>query len=178
MTKWTYYHLSRGALFAAVALFLLHCNHRGVLTFDRLTSGAMYLNGTSFISNGVSMHVEKFKSEGGPIPGVVTVGSGYAPGAGNEIHVQNANVSFDFNCPLQEVKLSFSDYGGSVNMKLNGDWRAAKSFWAFHGLLFRGVTVTVTGRDARGILILRGKIKELLVGGRDLWINEIAYVRR
>lgn len=166
----------KGVFVLAPALFLFYCGFRGALAFDDLALGATYKAGASFTSGEISIFVKKFFSQGGPIPGYAEVDTGNMPGLGNNIHLRNSNLVFGFDYPFREIQLSFADHGGSINLMVNGVLKKEASLLLLDGLLVNGITITVRGSDAAGVIIMRGRITEFMIGGRELWIDEIHYI--
>jgi len=155
-----------------------------VINFEDLVAGTEYHVPDSFTSGGIPITVAPFQTSGGgwTSAGVAKVGiGGHAGGSGNEINLNNVNLDFDFWLPLTGLSLRFGEYGGNLNLKINGDFRNFENFDEINGGVIGGVEVTVVnghGND-KGILSLSGgSIAQFAVGGQELFIDDIAMERR
>ena len=100
---------------------------------------------------------------------------GLAGGTGQELAVNNVNLNFDFGRPVRSISLLFGEYGGNLNIEINGDFRNFDNFTDIDGAIIGGVQVSVIngfGNDA-GRLELEGVISSFSVGGQELWIDEV-----
>jgi hypothetical protein len=147
--------------------------------FEGLTLGTTYHVGDSFVDAGVLITAQPFVwSSGTPTSnGYAQVGNaGLAGGSGLEMQVNNINLAFDFGQPLlYGLSLDFGEYGGNLNIDVNGDFRNFENFVDIHGLVIGGVKVIVVnglGNDT-GRLFLFGPIQSFFVGGQELWIDDV-----
>jgi hypothetical protein len=146
--------------------------------FESLTLGATYHVGDSFVDSGAVITAHPFVwSNGTPTSdGYAQVGNaGLAGGAGLEMQVNNINLEFDFGQPLVGLSLKFGEYGGNLNIEINGDFRNFQNFADIHGLVIGGVQVVVAnglGND-KGHLGLTGVIHDFSVGGQELWLDDV-----
>lgn len=146
--------------------------------FESLTLGTTYHVGDSFVDSGVVITAQPFVwSNGTPTSnGYAQVGNaGLAGGAGLEMQVNNINLEFDFGRPLLGLSLDFGEYGGNLNIQINGDFRNFENFADINGLVIGGVKVFVAnglGND-KGHLGLTGIIHQFSVGGQELWIDDV-----
>ena len=113
----------------------------------------------------------------GAIFGSVRVdNSGLACGFGKELEVNNARVEFlpAAGGARSQVEIRFGEYGGVVNLSVNGDLRIASNFRDFHGLIVGGALVEVPvgglGNDC-GFIRLTGTVARFEVGGQELWVD-------
>lgn len=100
-----------------------------------------------------------------------------AGGSGHGMIVNNVNLDFDFCCTVTELTLRFGEYGGNLNMDINGMFKNFENFADIDGSNFDGVTVTVTdglGNDT-GTLKLSGLITSFALGGQELVIDDVCY---
>jgi hypothetical protein len=150
------------------------------LPFESLPSGATYLVGDSFTELGATVEVKEFTWSNGIVyaGGQAMVGSGgLAGGTGQELAVNNVNLDFDFGNPAKTISLLFGEYGGNLNMNVNGDFRNFDNFADLNGLVVGGAQVTVInglGND-QGRLELEGIITSFSIGGQELWIDEVCW---
>jgi len=89
--------------------------------------------------------------------------------------VNNINLAFDFGNPVHSLSLMFGEYGGNLNIDINGDFRNFNNFADLNGQTVGGVQVSVVnglGND-RGRLQLDGVITSFAVGGQELWIDDV-----
>lgn len=154
------------------------CPQACCVRFENLPLGAVYHVGDSFFD--VCAHVSAHPfvwSNGTPTSsGYAQVGNaGLAGGAGLEMQVNNINLEFDFGRTLLGLSLNFGEYGGNLNIEINGDFRNFQNFADINGLVIGGVQVVVAnglGND-KGHLGLTGVIHQFSVGGQELWIDDI-----
>jgi hypothetical protein len=146
--------------------------------FESLTLGAMYHVGDVFVDAGVTITGTTFISVGGlPVTnGFTEVENGsLAGGTGQELEVNNINLAFQFPTALSGLSLHFGEYGGNLNIDINGNFVNFANFANIDGLNIGGVQVSVTnglGNDT-GVLVLTGTIQSFSIGGQELWIDHI-----
>jgi hypothetical protein len=148
------------------------------LLFESLPSGEVYLVGDSFSELDAQVEVTEFTWSNGIVYAggqAQVVSSGLAGGSGQELAVNNVNLDFDFGNPVQSLTLLFGEYGGNLNLEINGDFRNFNNFADLDGQTVGGVQVSVVnghGND-RGKLELDGLITSFAVGGQELWIDDV-----
>jgi hypothetical protein len=152
------------------------------IDFDDRRVGAEFPVGSTFVSNGVPIHVQEFYADVGsctnPVLGEAEVVSeGPACGTGNEIWVNNTNLEFDYGVPLSAWKVDFGEYGGNVNLTVNGECASVPDFTDLPAVL-GGVTVTAMhfGEPGQscGSLLLEGFIEQVSIGGQELAIDNVS----
>ncbi len=158
------------------------CNQ---LQFEDLALGATYPSGSMFTTGGVAVTVRDFFVTLGPCSGQTTANmarvgnSGLACGAGKEIEVNNVNLDFDFGGPVSDVVIPYGEYGGNVNLTINGDCRSVANFADLNGAIVGGVSVQVFdgGQPGQGCgaVFLGGTVNQLVIGGQELFIDELSY---
>lgn len=121
--------------------------------------------------------------------GFAKVGNaGRAGGSNQEIEINNINLAFDFNTSCKSLSFLFGEYGGNLNIGINGDFRNFENFADINGTTIGGVNVSVVngfGND-KGVLKLSGKIikskftlgkkdvwASIIIGGQELWIDDV-----
>lgn len=150
------------------------------IDFEGLPDGEFYLVGESFTDSGVTMKVEQFQWSIGIwfAGGIAEVGTqGQAGHTGQELNLNNVNLSFDFRQCVGLLTLSFGEYGGNLNISINGDFRNFENMADIDGMVVGGVNVSVTGGFGgdSGTLSLHGEVASLAVGGQELWIDHVCY---
>lgn len=113
----------------------------------------------------------------GPLFGSVQVeNTGLACGSGKELEVNNARIEFfpGAGGAFSQVEVRFGEYGGVVNLSVNGDLRIGANFRDFDGVVVGGVLVEVPvgglGNDC-GLIRLTGATTRFEIGGQELWID-------
>lgn len=150
------------------------------VTFDDLTLGTTYTPGDVFTSDGTDITVRDFVfSDGSPFAGGFTEveNGGLAGGSGQEMEVNNVNLAFGF-APATSLMMNFGEFGGNLNLTINGVFSNFSNFADLDGMTIAGVDVSVTngfGSD-RGVLALSGLVNEFIVGGQELWIDDVVTV--
>jgi len=146
--------------------------------FEGLTLGDSYGVGASFVDSGALVTGHPFVwSDGTPFSGgsVLVQNVGLAGGSGNELAVNNINLEFDFGAPLTGLSFRFGEYGGNLNIEVNGDFVNFDNFADIHGATIGGVDVSVInglGNDM-GWVRLDGTVHSFLVGGQELWLDDV-----
>jgi subtilisin family serine protease len=148
------------------------------LDFEDLALGTRYHFGDVFTTSGVPITVTQFVWGNGIAtttgsPQVVALGR--AGGSGNEIGANNSNLDFNFGGSIDQLSLLFGEYGGNLNIDINGDFRNFGNFADINGQTIGGVTVSVVnglGND-KGSLTLSGAISSFALGGQELWIDNV-----
>jgi len=147
--------------------------------FEDLALGTRYHVPDRFMDSEVEMTVRAFQWGNGEwsTDGFTEVDDeGRAGGSGQEMWINNVNLDFDFCCVLEKgLTLRFGEYGGNLNIEINGIFKEFENFVDIDGANFDGVTVTVTnglGNDT-GTLTLKGQIWSFALGGQELWIDDV-----
>jgi hypothetical protein len=147
--------------------------------FEDLPLDTVYVNGDSFTTGGVPVDVGPFKFWDGTIytSGHVMVENwNLACGTGQELFTNNANVRFDFASvsPVNNLAFEFGEYGGNINVAINGDFRNVPNYRTLDGAVIGGVTFSVTsggwGNDC-GRVECSGVVNKLLLGGQEHFID-------
>jgi hypothetical protein len=95
------------------------------------------------------------------------------------VQVNNVNLSFDFAVPLRELTMNFGEYGGNLNIQINGVFRNFSNMAELDGTTIGGVGISVVngmGNDA-GLLELTGRTTDFAIGGQELWIDDVCVLR-
>ena len=159
------------------------CNR---LSFEGLTPGTLYLENEVFADDDVIITVGPFKpTPGQPCAGLslsgfalVDAGIQDACREGNEIHLNDVTLDFDFGGTVQDVLIYYGEYGGTVSLELNGDCRVVQNLPVLDGTALGGVEITVIDSGVAGgcgVIRLVGDVEELEIGGAFLWIDALSY---
>jgi len=134
-----------------------------------------------FTTNGVKVSVYDFNFVGGGGTfnvarieiGPVSIGSG------QNIRTNNINLEFDFSgigFQTSEVQFEFLDLGGFENISVNGSPIFAGELSSTPSPI-GGVSVAVYKAAVqggnKGIMILRGAVQTLRVGGQEFWLDNV-----
>ncbi|MCC6799661.1 MAG: hypothetical protein IT325_06070 [Anaerolineae bacterium] len=106
---------------------------------------------------------------------MAVIGSGGQAGsAGNEANTNNINLAFDFPGTPSGLTLWFGEYGGNLNIRINGDFKNFADFADINGATIGGVQVAVAQLTPEiGVLALAGPIDDFAIGGQELWIDTL-----
>ena len=142
-----------------------------------LPLGTQYHVGDSFVSDGVTIEVKRFKLSNNQwtYDGFAQVGNtGQACGSGQEILINNANLEFNFGGPIPALSLLYGYYGGNLNMLINGSLLNFADFSMVTGQTVNGVTISAsnTGQGC-GTLTLSGTINSFFIGGQEFFIDHV-----
>jgi hypothetical protein len=156
----------------------------GCVVFDLLPLGSVYTTGAAFTEGAVVMKVGAFQWVNGIYTsnGYAEVdGGGLAGGSGQDLRLNNATVSFDFGGPVNAIKCAVGEYGGNINLEVNGALWNFDDFSMLPGTSLGGVSVTSTVTPTTfptgeiGSLELAGTITSFSIGGQELWIDDVCY---
>ena len=165
-------------IFMAAALLVKNAD-AVLIDFEDRTIGESFNVGDTFISSGVSVTGEQFQWSdttwyGG---GLATIGTGSsAGGAGSEINTNNINLDFDFGVALTGLSLQYGEYGGNINLEINGDFQNVGNFAdlpASVGAASIYVYDAGTAGQGEGALIIIGTIDSFEIGGQQLWLDNV-----
>lgn len=146
--------------------------------FEDLPPGATYHTWDSFLSEGAVITVREFQYANGDwtTDGFTDVSlANLACYFGKEMRVNNCNLEFNFGHAIDAAYLSIGEYGGNVNLKINGAMNNAYDFSDLDGLNIGGVDVHVmggTGQDC-GTMGLIGTIHVFSIGGQEFFIDGV-----
>jgi hypothetical protein len=152
----------------------------GCVTFESLKPDSTFAVGDTFSDAGVQLFVREFQWSNGiwTADGKAVIDTGgKAGGTGNDLNTNNVNIGFEFGRPVQSVYFRFGEYGGNLNLEVNGDWLNFANFADIHGLMVGQVMIMATngyGND-QGMVALIGPIQSFAVGGQELWLDDVCY---
>lgn len=153
------------------------------IDFEDLIATKMYNVGSSFLADDTGLQadivVSEFEWSGGGLTadGFAMVDTGGVAGhAGQDIMVNNVNLDFEFGATVDGLTLQFGEFGGNLNLEVNGDFVNFEDFMDVDGMILGGVVVSVpvggSGGDT-GQLKLDGLIESFAIGGQELWIDHV-----
>jgi len=148
------------------------------IDFEDLGLGTTYnCCGVSFHPPGYTVKTKDFQYSDGTWTnnGYAKVdNAGKAGGSGQDMQVNNINLDFNFGGPVKSLTLYYGEYGGNLNIDINGDFKNFNDFTDIHGTTIGGVSVSVTtlGHDM-GKLKLLGNTTVFIIGGQELWIDNV-----
>jgi len=171
---------SKGFLALLIVATLLAQNASAtVIDFEDLTLGTIYNVGDSFTTSGVVITGEEFfwLPSGSTTGGFAEVeNGGLAGGAGNELHTNNINLNFDFGIILTGLALQYGEFGGNINLEINGNLANVGNFANIPANL-GGTSVftfdTGTPGQSSGAMFVTGTINSFKIGGQELWIDNV-----
>jgi hypothetical protein len=150
-----------------------------VVTFGNLSLGATYNVGDSFTTSGAVITGQKFfllPSGSTTVGSAEVVNGGLAGGAGNELYIDNINLSFDFGCILNGLALQYGEFDGNINVEINGVLANVGNFVNIPASL-GGTSVftldTGTPGQSRGAMFVIGTINSFKIGGQELYIDNM-----
>lgn len=147
--------------------------------FEDLPLGERYKVGDTFVDSGTTITVRPFVfSDGTEFDDgrALVRNGGDAGGSGNEMQLGSANLDFNFGYPLQGgLSMLFGEFGGNLNIEINGDFRNFEDFAEIDGETIGGVAVSVAGGfgNDQGRLQLSGTVNSFVIGGQELWIDDV-----
>lgn len=153
------------------------------IDFESPPLGTSYNVADSFTDSGATMTVEPFQwsNSNWTNAGHADIGNaGQAGGSGQELHTNNVNVGVAFPSTPNVVHLKFGEYGGNLNLEVNGDFQNFANFADLHGAVVGGATLSVTnglGND-QGTVLLSGEVNRLALGGQELWLDDVCFTEQ
>lgn len=151
----------------------------GCVNFESLSVGTRYEFQDTFTDAGAMITVEAFQWGNG-----TWTNGNYAQvdnrlragGSGLDMQYNNVNLRFDFGAlGLNGLSMVFGEYGGNLNLQVNGEFRNFENFAMLNGSILGGAGVSVsggTGNDT-GNITISGKVQSFAIGGQELWIDDV-----
>ena len=103
--------------------------------------------------------------------------AGEAGVSGNEMFTNNVNLDFDFGYPIAGLTVNVADFGGNLNIEINGEFVNFEDFPDIDNKDIGGVHVSVDGDfvsgNYRARLTLEGAIVSFAIGGQELFIDYV-----
>jgi len=145
--------------------------------FEDLTPGTVYNVPNSFADSGVTVTAAPFQWSGGgwTSAGFTRVDTlNLAGGLGNDMNLNNITLQFDFGRSVEDLRFLFGEYGGNVNLTINGDFKNETDFSVLHGQIVGGTLVEVlSSATGFGVVRITGTVISFSVGGQELWIDDV-----
>jgi len=139
-------------------------------------------NDTVLVENGIEMSLAEFNLLGEPVDFEnAIVGGRYADlFPSTPLELNRISVVFNFAAvgfDVSEVTFDYGNLGGIVNFAVNGGPIVEPDYLTLlpdgPGELAADVTATVLGDTFSGVVTLTGPVAELLVGGEELYIDNV-----
>ncbi|MFC1889478.1 hypothetical protein ACFL4G_06955 [Thermodesulfobacteriota bacterium] len=151
-----------------------------VADFDALPLAANYICcNVPFNSNGVTGTTAAFQWSNlvWTTDGFAQVDNNlYSGGSLQDLWINNINVEFDWDAALTSILLLYGEYGGNINVEVNGDFHNVQNFADLPPVI-GGAAVTVIDfgipGNGTGELRLTGTINSFSIGGQELWIDYV-----
>lgn len=147
--------------------------------FESVPLGTDYVFLDTFTDSRVPITVEAYQWPGG----TWTTGNQAradnrqeAGGTGKDINLNNVNLRFNLGrVGANDLTIAVGEYGGNVNMLVNGEFRNFENFPDIHNTTIGGAQVMVTNaaQNQTGSVSLTGPIKSFSIGGQELWIDDV-----
>ena len=153
-----------------------------LIDFEDLAVGQTYEVGGSFTTRGVVVEVEDIwvgeRWDSGGSASIVDYSS--AGGSGNEVRPGRVNLNFLINTNYNSLTLKYGEYGGSLNISINGDFRYFDNFVDIDGETIGNTSVTAidngTPGQSTGELTVAGTISSFKIGGAELYLDDINFI--
>lgn len=150
-------------------------NLSGCVNFESVPLGIRYHFQESFTDSGALMTAEAFQWGNS----VWTTGN-YVEAAGSTLgktmKINNMNLRIDMGAAgINGLSFDFGEFGGNINMTVNGEFRNFGNFADLNGQSIGGTTVAVQnglGNDV-GAVALTGAVVSFSVGGQELWVDNV-----
>jgi len=145
-----------------------------LIDFEDLVLGTRYFDGETFVSAGVSMTLSALSGH------IDVQDLGQAGGMGHELEffgggVGGVSLALDFGIDVDGVSLLYGEYGGTLNLLINGDSVIVGSFADLPPTL-GGVDITMTGGQfGLGTLSFDGVISSFAIGGQEFVLDNVSY---
>lgn len=159
-----------------LAVAALSGNDLACVAFEERTAGEIFGSGATLTSDGVDLTIGDFDAGGTITSGIGRIDDSEASGGlGLDIELNNVTLGFGFPYPLDGVGLAFGDYGGTVNLLIDGERLIAGAIAELPASSGSGVRIEVEQDRSlpTGSLSLSGAIDDFGIGGQELWIDEI-----
>lgn len=148
--------------------------------FEEPSSSTAFTVGSTFTDTGVTIELRAFQWGDGTwtSAGLATVSTaGDAGHLGQELTLDNITAEPLLDDTVGAVSFAFGEYGGTLNLSVNGDFRNVENFADVHGATIGGCSVSVIaglGNDA-GLVWIEGPVSSLTVGGQELAIDRLCF---
>ncbi len=152
------------------------------IDFEALVLGSPFTFGNFCFEDGTKMTASQFKW----LNGIDTFAghfkadnNGKAGFAGQDLLINNARAHFDFPFTPEKVVIFYGEYGGNVNLMVNGVLRNVEDFLPLDGTTTAGVDIYVTETavpgGVQGVILLEGTINALEIGGQEFFVDHVGF---
>jgi hypothetical protein len=159
----------------------------GCVEFQDLTLGSVYNVGDSFTVHSADgsfgfdvIASDFFFSSGSAFSGgfAEVENGGLAGYYGHEMEVNNINLEFTpTGASPMGLSVMFGEYGGNINLSVNGVAANVANFIDLDGLTLGGAMLSVPtgglGNDTGELRMTGAPITQFIIGGQELWIDHI-----
>jgi hypothetical protein len=150
-------------------------------SWDDQVVGDTFFIGMSTVSDGVFVGFDCFEwtpPAGSTCNGHAVVDDrNLACGFNYDLNLNNINAVMDFAGTIgaqTDLRVLYGEYGGNINLSINGDFANAEDFLDLDGAPLGGTIVHVYPNapgDPCGVLLFEGVTEKLAIGGQELWID-------
>jgi len=158
------------------------CPDPDCLDFELEPLDRSFTNGQSFVEDGLTLRVGSFTFGNGTTTtsGSVNIkGNNRARHIRHEANLSNATLNWRYNC-VQQVTFNYAEFGGSVNLIIDGQLANANNMIDLHGTTLGGAAISVSAvavpGGVAGRVTLTGIMQRLGVGGQEFWIDHVCHV--
>ena len=156
----------------------------GCITFEDLATDTSFAQGASVTTGGYTVDLQPFTYASGDTAttGRLTVRNDTLKPfhLGNKAFMNNVVISPQFSSPEDTLSFVYENFGGNLNLRVNGDLRYDLSdFASLNGQTVGGTQVFVNstptdpGGYGAGVVTLVGTINDLGIGGQELYVDDI-----
>ena len=152
----------------------------GCIEFEDVFLATIFAVGDIFASNGHELLVEDFDwlPSGSTTSGIAEIqDQGLAGGSGQDYWTNNTRVRWRYDPPAAHVAMRFGEYGGNVNLQINGDSANVEDFVDITATTLGGVVVNASGPGASGqgtgSIELEGTVQDLAIGGQEFVLDDV-----
>ncbi len=153
------------------------------IDFEDLKLSSTYHVGDTFVADDSGFQAaitgEPFTWSNGvtTAAGEATINNGnLAAHLGQEVGINNILLNFKFDRTPTGLVMRFGEYGGNLNVEINGDFRNIDNFQDIDGQVIGGTLVQIpsggSGND-HGAMVVTGDIHSFKIGGQELWIDHV-----
>lgn len=152
--------------------------------FEEPALGSTYTVGTGFADSGAQVNGRDFQWSNGVWTSngfmeIADAATSWCDAGGSGQHLLINNINAEILWPAQLPKgltLGFGEYGGNVNININGDHVNVEDFALAPGVI-GGVVVSCAGpgctSGGTGVLTLDGPIDSFYIGGQEFCIDDV-----
>lgn len=80
---------------------------------------------------------------------------------------------------VTRVAFKYGEYGGNLNIEINGDFVNFGRFWQLDGATVGGTSISVTNTTVsggeQGVVEIAGSVDSFRVGGQEFWMDDVEF---